>query len=407
MSLLKEFSKKERVILIIVFIFSILLTILGFVMDAYRKDEEVLSFRRPEAYEEEKEVNFLLKYKEDEEEKTLDYSGVLGERKLLEEEQEKVLMEALDRVEKTMFREGEDYENVKTGLFIPERLEGNPASISWETENGEIFDGSGNINFQKMGIEPIETKLSIKAEYEDREEVREYQIKIHPYELTKGEKEIYLIKKELDKVLESSESEEALLPKKIGDKEVRYITGKKEVSPLLSGMGFLTLFLLYFYFKNRNEKKKIKREEELKEAYPYFVGRFVVLLGAGLNISNIWKRLEKTENFNESLNREIRLTLWEIGNGKVEREAYENFGKRIGGMQYPKFISILTENLKMGSSQILSRLSSEAKDAMVERRNQVKEMGEKMGTKLLLPMMVELLLIMLIIMLPAMMSVGK
>ena len=48
---------------------------------------------------------------------------------------------------------------------------------------------------------------------------------------------------------------------------------------------------------------------------------------------------------------------------------------------------------------------SESEEAMFERRNRAKVMGEIADTKLLLPMMLQLVLIMLIIMIPALMTV--
>ena len=131
----------------------------------------------------------------------------------------------------------------------------------------------------------------------------------------------------------------------------------------------------------------------------------MILLGAGLNIPAIWKKLETGFASNKSLTEEIRLTLWEVGNGKTEREAYENFGKRIGGTQYSKFVSVINQSLKLGSGQLLSRLEAESEAAMFERRNKAKVMGEVADTKLLMPMMLQLVLIMLIIMVPALMAV--
>ena len=135
------------------------------------------------------------------------------------------------------------------------------------------------------------------------------------------------------------------------------------------------------------------------------MGRFVILLGAGLSVSAVWKKLEAGFASNKSLNEEIRLTLWETANGKTEREAYENFGRRIGGTQYAKLVSVITQSLKLGSGQLLARLEAELEAAMFVRRNEAKVMGEMADTKLLMPMMLQLVLIMLIIMVPALMAV--
>ncbi|MFC2477210.1 MAG: type II secretion system F family protein, partial [Catonella sp.] len=186
---------------------------------------------------------------------------------------------------------------------------------------------------------------------------------------------------------------------------VKVFIPKEEITGSIAGFTLLLIICLFVGF-NENNKKKIKdREEELKNGYTEFVGRFVILLGAGLSVSAVWKKLEAGFASNKSLNEEIRLTLWETANGKTEREAYENFGRRIGGTQYAKLVSVITQSLKLGSGQLLARLEAELEAAMFERRNEAKVMGEMADTKLLMPMMLQLVLIMLIIMVPALMAV--
>lgn len=404
MSLLKNFNPKQRKIMILMFFASVILSISAFVFDYFQSESFLEILIRPDSFEEEKEVTLDIRYEGEGRDENLEYTGILGRRRLTEEEAKRSMKEAFSFVEETMFREGEDKDNVSTGLTIPDNLEGNPVNLSWEAEDGELFLANGDIDSDKVGMETKKTKIVVKAEYGEIEEEREYEIKILPIKLSAEEERRRKIRKELDKALESSKEKEVILPKKILEQEVTYVSPKNEIAPFLTGMSILSVFVGYFYFKNSNDKKKEKRERELKAAYPYFVGRFVILLGAGLNILGIWKKFLEAENFNESLSEEIKITLWEIGNGKTEREAYENFGKRIGGMQYQKFVSILTENLKMGSSQILVRLGTEAREAMLDRKNHAREIGETMGTKLLFPMMLELVLIMLIIMIPAMMA---
>lgn len=402
MDLLKEFNGRQRKVIFLILLLSILAGILGFFFDLIQEDEYLERLKRPASYEEEQVTSLILSFEEGEED--LAYQGILGEEELSEEEVRKKMDEAFRFVEENMFREGEDKDHVRTGITIPDSLEENPVSISWEAEFGEFFSENGDIEAEMADQLPKKMKLLIRAEYREVEEVREYPIRLLPLELTEEERVRRTLQKELDESLKSSKEEWAHLPKKVLEKEILYRIPKKERAPLVTGLGILAVFSAYFYFKNENDKKKEKRERELKEAYPYFVGRFTILLGAGLNLLGIWKKLAEGDNFNESLRSEIRMTLWELGNGKTEREAYENFGKRIGGIQYQKFVSILNESLKMGSSQILTRLTAEAREAMLDRKNRVKEIGEVTGTKFLMPMMLELVLIMLIIMIPAMMA---
>ena len=69
-----------------------------------------------------------------------------------------------------------------------------------------------------------------------------------------------------------------------------------------------------------------------------------------------------------------------------------------------KFSSLLAQNLKKGSRELLSMLEIETKEAFEERKNQAKRYGEEAGTKLLIPMIMILLVVMIVIMYPALVN---
>ena len=66
-----------------------------------------------------------------------------------------------------------------------------------------------------------------------------------------------------------------------------------------------------------------------------------------------------------------------------------------------KFSTLLSQNIRKGSNDLLYVLRQEADNAFVERKNVAKKLGEEAGTKLLLPMMMMLCIVMVIIMIPA------
>lgn len=379
----------------------IIISTIAFLRDEITEDSPIKGFKRPRSYEEASEIEMRVEYGE--ERKEMKYEGRIGERILLDNEAREAMREAFLTIERMMLREGERQTAIRSGITIPERIEGNPTEISWEADRAELFLENGDIDFEKLE-EATSVSIFVKVQYGEMEETKEYVIRLLPREITEEESLEQKLKERLDKELESSEKEEVVLPERMEGILIHYRKPKEEAAPKVVGGGILFLFLSYAFLYSKNQQKKQKREEELKESYAYFVGRFALFLGAGLTILSIWKKLSQDESFPESLKGEIKLTLWEIGNGKTEREAYENFGKRIGGMKYSKFVLILTENLRQGSSQIVNRLELEAREAMLERKNNIKTIGEKMGTKLLMPMMFELILIMTIIMAPALIS---
>ena len=404
MSIYKSFDKKQRLIIIIVVVISLLGIIAGIVYDSGLTRVELTTITRPKPYEEAENISFGVEVDGIKADKELTYEGQIGVKKLEEGKIDEHLQNTLDTLEANMYREGEGKERVLTGLNIPVRLENNPIDISFSTDEGGILLDNGDLNFE-MIKEKRQVTLKLTASYGEREMSRSLVITVYPRTLTEEEKVKLAVKEKLDSAFADGENETITLPAEVDGKRVRAYFPKEEITGNLVGFALAAIICLFVVFNENNKRKIRDREEELKNGYTEFVGRFVILLGAGLNIPAIWRKLETGFASNKSLTEEIRLTLWEVGNGKTEREAYENFGKRIGGTQYAKFVSVINQSLKLGQGQLLSRLEAESEAAMFERRNKAKVMGEVADTKMLMPMMLQLVLIMLIIMVPALLAV--
>ena len=98
---------------------------------------------------------------------------------------------------------------------------------------------------------------------------------------------------------------------------------------------------------------------------------------------------------------EMRIACQEMKSGIAETAAYERFGRRCGIPLYGKFSTLLTQNLRKGSTRLGPLLKEESRLAFEERKNTAKKAGEEAGTKLLLPMVMMLCVVMLMILLPA------
>ena len=404
MEIYKSFDKKQKKIILAAILISLLGIIAGIVYDSSLKNMKITKLKRPKSYENAKAVNFGVEVSGIDDEEQLKYTGQIEAKKIAEDEIQNFLNKTLDQIEKSMFREGESGDRVLTGVNIPSSLQKNPINISFSTSESGVLLENGDINFDLVKEKQLIT-VKLLASYEGREAERNIDITLFPKLMTEEERIRLAVKDEIDKLLAGGENEIIEIPDEVEGHGVKVFIPKEEITGSIAGFTLLLIICLFVGF-NENNKKKIKdREEELKNGYTEFVGRFVILLGAGLSVSAVWKKLEAGFASNKSLNEEIRLTLWETANGKTEREAYENFGRRIGGTQYAKLVSVITQSLKLGSGQLLARLEAELEAAMFERRNEAKVMGEMADTKLLMPMMLQLVLIMLIIMVPALMAV--
>ncbi len=95
------------------------------------------------------------------------------------------------------------------------------------------------------------------------------------------------------------------------------------------------------------------------------------------------------------------ITVNELKNGVSEATAYKGFSKRIGIPEITRFTTLLTQNLKKGSTNLMKLLSEESEEAFENRKRRARTKGEEAGTKLLVPMVLLMITIMVIIMLPA------
>ena len=98
---------------------------------------------------------------------------------------------------------------------------------------------------------------------------------------------------------------------------------------------------------------------------------------------------------------ELRRMTYGMESGVAEARVYEQFGLRCGIQQYTRLCTLLTQNLRKGSNDLLRLLEEESGKAFAERVDLARKRGEEAGTKLLVPMMLLLGIVMIIIMIPA------
>ena len=97
-------------------------------------------------------------------------------------------------------------------------------------------------------------------------------------------------------------------------------------------------------------------------------------------------------------------TCAEMNTGVPERSAYELFARRCDTKEYLKLASLLSQNVKKGTTDILKLLEQESQSAFEQHKNLAKKKGEEAGTKLLFPMILMLMTVMAMLMFPAIVS---
>lgn len=321
------------------------------------------------------------------------------------------IKEAKEYIDTELFYEGESAENVFTGLRLFEKVPNNPVKIKWDIEKNEFIDKKGVIQGDEL---KEDTLLVVRAVLSCQQYSCDYEFPVMLRKKAKSDTELFAesVTQEIDGILSGeSEDNEIVLPSTLGGYNISY-EKKKSNSLLLFGLLLGVLPFIFIAKIKEDDKNAIKkRTDNLKAEYADLVGKFVILLGAGMTVHNVFIRLaenyEKRKNAGgevDELYEEVRITAGELKSGVYEKDAYVNFGRRIGMLSYVRFSTILAQNLKDGSRGILKRLDDEQMNALKDRKAYATQMGEKLETKILMPMVLELIIVLMIVIVPAFLS---
>lgn len=292
---------------------------------------------------------------------------------------------------------------VRENLVLPDYYEECGIDIAYSSSQYDVINESGRVGNEDL---KEETTVLLKAEltYGDYNRSCTFEVKVYPPLLTEEE----LFYRDLEQTLmdenqRQREEESFRLPDYVGDEKVSFSKKGDKTWLYIIFMGVLASVLLYKGMDRDLDKLWEKRKQELLLSYPDFTGKLALLTGAGMNVTGAIKRIYRNGKDNQKtpLYEELGIFVRGLDNGMLEERALEGLGKRSGLPQYRKFCSLLSVNLKKGSTNLKKLLDQEAEEAFIEHQNHIKRLGEEAGTKLLLPMILMLAVVLVIIMVPA------
>lgn len=333
----------------------------------------------------------------------------VGERHFTESELQEMYEQAKDMLAKTIFAEGDNPEEVKGNLYLPEALEGFPFQIRWESSNYALVDYDGEVYNEEL--QDIGDTVTLSAVFRYNEFKREYIFSVHilPPSLSKEQ----LRSKALAKSIEENESisaceEQYVLPDFVNGEAVTWKEIKENYAAIILLLAFLTAATVYCMKDYDLHKQVLLRQEEMFECYPEIVNRLVLYVGAGMTVRNAWRKIaldyeraKKQGRRKGYIYKEMLFACYEMDSGIAEGDAYERFGRRCGIQQYIKLATLLVQNMQKGNSTMLAQLKEEAETAFTQRMSQARKKGEEAGTKLLMPMMLLFGMVMVLIIIPA------
>lgn len=392
--------------------------------------------------------------------KNMEFSVSVSSKKYTREEAEEKFEEKFNKLLVDMLNENENYENINSKLnfktdlgdgikatyaFEPKIVESDivyqtvgasyasPSIIatSSEVDNDEfayyvkyrnIIDGSGNVNNEDFKLKEYCTGhilIQFSTEIKDKEgsfrsekymvPIRVVSKKLSPIESFK-----IAFKKEVeDSDKKTIDKDTIILPKIVQDFRVIYKDRKDFTFLLMPIIGILSAILLEAKDKEE-EKEKIKRRIRLLELdFAQIISKILLYVSSGMTIRNSMIRLAENyqRSFKNDENKEKRVAYEELvvvknklASGYSEIGAYEEMAKNINMRTYTRFLNIIIQSIKNGNKDLKNILNMEVQDALYERKQNAKKLGEEAATKLVLPLMLMLSVIMVVIMVPAFMG---
>lgn len=171
----------------------------------------------------------------------------------------------------------------------------------------------------------------------------------------------------------------------------------------------VSLALAFYLMDNEINERLRKKYLLIQIDFPDFLNKLVLLINAGMTVSRAMEKIvldrhEEAKLRQRPLYEQLRKVLFEVKAGRSETKAYEDFAKRCKVPEITKFASVIIQNTRKGSAELVSVLRLLAVECWEMRKNAAKRLGEEASTKLLFPMMIMFLAILLIVISPAAMQ---
>jgi hypothetical protein len=328
---------------------------------------------------------------------------------------EQAFDEAEKIIDKKVLAENESVDNVTKSLNLVDSADGFPFTVQWIYEDYELINYDGSIN--NIGFEPDESRtvdMRYVVKYEGWTREKEFQLTVRAPDMENLEIRQQWIKNRIEEAAaKNPDGEYVELPDSISGAQITYSKPAEWSSvAVIILLGAAAAATIYLGEKKKKIDEAKKRTKELKRDYSEMIHKLALLMGAGMTVRMAWEhivneyreRLAGGKTKKKYVYEEMSYTLYQMGSGISEINAYGEFGTRCDTKEYLKFSSLIVQNLKKGSRELVNLLELEAIDAFEERKNQAKKYGEEAGTKMLFPMVGMLVVVMGIIMFPALIS---
>ena len=325
-------------------------------------------------------------------------------RRYTDKELESLYTAMLPVLEDTVLNGNPDVGHVSGDLYLPATLQGFPFHLKWRSGNYDLMEDTGRLTKEEFAPEGEALSLYVTALCQEFEREYSFPVILVNRPLDEKQQEYRRLLGAVEESIGSSpEEERAYLPESFEDKALSWIRPESGGALMILAFGMLLALLTGAARENHLSERVKERDRRLIYAYPDFVNRLNLYMGAGMSISSCLIRIAGEGNGEEEdyLHQELKYTVNELSGGVSEKDALEGLGKRCRLSPYIKLTTLLVQNLRKGGTQLLPRLREEAENAFSMRKNLAREAGERAGTKLIFPMLLMMGVVMVVIIVPA------
>ena len=328
------------------------------------------------------------------------------------EEAEILCQEFCQELSHLILGENPSLDEIWGNLKLQEQYEGYPFLVEWRSGDIDCITSNGVV---KPGEQDREVLLTAAISYGEQEWRQQLTVRVLTETLTPEERQYRELEKQLmDAEEHTREKEYLVLPESIQGMPVKWRRVVEDYS-LVLWAGALIVSGLVFVLGDKDLHTELEQQrKQMKREYSDIVHKLALYLGAGMTVQGAFQKIaldyeqyKAAGGTRSSPVCEQMLHTWrELKSGVSESVAYERFGRRTGLQEYIRLSTLMTQNLKKGSSSLLERLREEADKALAERIQSGRKLGEEASTKLLVPMVMMLAVVMIMVILPAFSSMG-
>lgn len=169
-------------------------------------------------------------------------------------------------------------------------------------------------------------------------------------------------------------------------------------SPIGVLAGAITLAAAYYYYDMQITDVMEKRSEEIRCDLSKVMSKLTLLVNAGMILTEAWDKISYTGE--STLYIEMQQVTKDIKNGVSEADALIDFSNRCASIEVKKFISTLTQSLSKGNEDLSECLRTQTALTWEEKKQSVKQQGEKASSKLLIPIAIMFVGVLIFIIVP-------